>query len=197
MMNTEDGITAVRIARSVITQETTGKRLAYMMRLAYNEPCGVFVTINTYPSLHLRGCIGFPGPHYPLVEGIQHAAVSACHDPRFPDLKESELDKIVVEVTILTPPEPIIVKEREDLLNVIKIGKHGLMLDHKGRRAVFLPQVPVEWDWNVTEYLENLCHKAGVPKHAWKEKDCFLSWFEGKIFKETTPSGDVIEVKEC
>ena len=197
MMDAEDGITAVRIARCVITQEVTKKQLCYAMRLSYTEPCGVFVTLNTYPSLDLRGCIGYPGPAYPFPEALEHAARSACHDPRFPDLKERELDRIVVEVTILTPPEPIIVSDKKDLPGMIKIGKHGLMLEYGGRRGLFLPQVPVEWNWNVTEYLENLCGKAGVPKDRWKEKDCHISWFEGRIFKESSPGGDVEEVKEC
>jgi uncharacterized protein (TIGR00296 family) len=193
MMQTDDGITAVKIARSVITQEVTKKQSMYTTRLSYNEKCGVFVTINTYPALDLRGCIGFPGPSYPLLEALEHAARSACHDPRFKSLKESELEKVVVEVTILTPPEPMIVDKREELLNVIKIGKHGLMLEYKGRRGVFLPQVPVEWDWNVTEYLENLCMKAGIPKDKWKEDDCKIMSFEGRIFKELSPNGDVAE----
>ena len=194
MMHPDDGIAAVRMARSVILQEVTGKRLAYMMRISLTEPSGVFVTISTYPELELRGCIGFPEPVYPFLEALEHSARSACHDPRFRDLKESELDKVVIDVTILTPPVPMAVKEREELLNAIKIGKHGLMLEYKGRRGVFLPQVPVEWGWDVKEYLEHLCAKAGVPRDAWKEKECRILSFEGRIFKETSPGGDVIEV---
>ena len=195
MMHPDDGVTAVRIARSVIVNEVTGKRVTYTERLQNNEPSGVFVTINTYPSLTLRGCIGFPGPAYPLPEALEHAARSACHDPRFPDLEEKELDGIVVEVTVLTPPEPIIVNDKNDLLNTIVIGKHGLMLGYRGRRGVFLPQVPAEWDWDVKEYLENLCAKAGVHKDAWKERDCEIMSFEGKIFKETSPNGEIEEVR--
>ena len=191
-----NGAESVRIARGVITHEVTGRR-SYDIETVHNDPCGVFVTINTYPALHLRGCIGFPGPAYPFREALEHAARSACHDPRFNDLKESELDNIVIEVTILTPPEPIIVTERKNILDQIQIGRHGLMLEYRGRRGVFLPQVPVEWNWNIIEYLENLCVKAGVPKDRWKENDCHVMRFEGRIFKESSPNGDVIEVTEC
>jgi hypothetical protein len=197
MMLSEYGITAVRIARCVITQEVTKKRTAYMMHLPFNDPSGVFVTINTFPEENLRGCIGYPEPVLPFLEALESAARSACHDPRFPKLKEHELENVVVEVTILTSPELIAVNDEQDLLNTIKIGRDGLMLEHRGRRSVFLPQVPVEWEWNVTEYLENLCRKAGVPKDAWKEKDCSISAFRGHIFKELSPSGEVEEVREC
>jgi uncharacterized protein (TIGR00296 family) len=195
-MNAEDGKQAVRFARLAITDEVTFNGLSSKLPASFNEPSGVFVTLNTYPALELRGCIGYPGPAFPLKDALEESARAACHDPRFLDLEEHELNDIVVEVTILTSPEPIVVNNRNDLLNVIKIGKHGLMLEYRGRRGVFLPQVPVEWNWNVLEYLENLCQKAGIGKDRWKEKDCHIFGFEGHIFKETSPNGVIEEVKE-
>lgn len=195
-MRSEDGIAAVLIARKAIVGEVTFDRDRKEIELSNNDPTGVFVTINTFPALRLRGCIGFPGPAYPLRDAVENAARAACHDPRFLDLDADELNDIVVEVTILSPPEPIKVTDRKDLLDMIKLGKHGLMLEYRGRRSVFLPQVPEEWGWDVKEYLENLCVKAGVGKNKWKEHDCNLMWFEGHVFKETSPNGDVAEVKE-
>ncbi|MCL2608135.1 MAG: TIGR00296 family protein [Methanomassiliicoccaceae archaeon] len=196
-MDTNDGIAAVRIARNVITEEVTGKHTGYETPGSFNEPRGIFVTINTYPSLHLRGCIGYPIPAIPLKEALRSSAVSACRDPRFSVLEANELDAVVVEVTILTPPEPISVKDRNDLLNVIRIGKDGLMLEYKGRRSVLLPQVPSELGWDVKEYLENLCMKAGIGKNKWKENDCLIHSFHGRTFKETSPNGDITEGTEC
>ncbi|MDR0778918.1 MAG: TIGR00296 family protein [Methanomassiliicoccaceae archaeon] len=195
-MNIGEGEKAVRFARNAVCDEVTFCGISNTLPAAFDRPSGVFVTLNTYPSLELRGCIGYPGPAYPLKRALELSARSACHDPRFPDLDESELDHVVVEVTILTPPEPMAVKRREDLIDMIKIGKHGLMIEYRGRTGVFLPQVPVEWDWNVLEYLENLCRKAGIPKDAWKEQNCNIYSFEGRIFKETSPNGDIAEVKE-
>ena len=195
-MDTDDGIMAVRLARNFIIQEVTGKKQSsYMMTPSYNKLSGVFVTINKFPSMELRGCIGFPIPEYPFLEVLEHSARSACHDPRFPDLTENELDNVVAEVTILTSPEQMIVREKKDLLNVINIGKHGLMLEHGRHRAVLLPKVPVECGWNVKEYLENLCMKADLPKDKWKDSDCHLYSFEGKVFKEASPNGKIVEVK--
>ncbi|MCL1904932.1 MAG: TIGR00296 family protein [Methanomassiliicoccaceae archaeon] len=196
MMNAEDGIEAVRIARSVIEERVTHRGAIRDIPASFDEPSGVFVTINTYPSLHLRGCIGYPGPAFPLADALVNAATHACNDPRFCELEEYELNDIVVEVTILTPPEPIAVNKKEDLLTAIRIGKDGLMLEYKGRSSVFLPQVPREWNWDVLEYLENLCKKAGLNKDTWKEKDCRILSFEGRIFKETSPYGDIAEVDE-
>jgi len=197
MMLSEHGVTAVRIARCVITQEATKKRMAYMMHMPFTDNAGVFVTINKFPSGELRGCIGYPEPVMPFPEALESAARSACHDPRFPALKESELENVTIEVTVLTPPEVITVNNKQELPDAIKIGRDGLMLEYKGRRSVFLPQVPAEWEWNVIEYLENLCLKAGVPENAWKEKDCTISAFRGNIFRELEPGGDVEEVLEC
>jgi len=197
-MNIENGTIAVQYARSVITDEALFTRKSYDVRLpaSFDEPVGVFVTINTYPGLALRGCIGFPEPEYPLRDALEHSARSACHDPRFLDIQDYELRDIVVEVTILTPPKPIAVKNKEDLLNAIKLGRDGLMLEYRGRRSVFLPQVPGDWGWDVKEYLENLCQKAGVGRDKWKDKDCEISSFRGQIFKETSPDGDIVEVEE-
>ena len=199
IMDTNDGIVAVQYAKSVIADEVFLTRLSYDFQLpdSFNEPTGVFVTINTYPGLALRGCIGFPEPSYPLRDAIEYSARSACHDPRFLDLQDYELRDVVVEVTVLTQPEPIIVRNREDLLSAVKIGRDGLMLEYRGRRSVFLPRVPGDWGWDVKEYLENLCQKAGIGKDKWKENDCFISSFRGKIFKETSPDGDIVEVDEC
>ena len=196
IMRKEDGVTVVKLARCIITQEVTRKKMAYMMHLPYDERSGVFVTINNYPDLSLRGCIGIIEPVYPFLEALDHAARSACHDPRFPSLKEKELDNVVIDVTVLTAPKPIEVKDKEELLEAIKIGRDGIVIEYRGRKAVFLPQVPVEWNWNVTEYLDNLCMKAGISKDKWKDKDCNVYAFQGRLFRELTPNGDVDEVKE-
>jgi uncharacterized protein (TIGR00296 family) len=66
----------------------------------------------------------------------------------------------------------------------IQIGVHGVYLTYHGRSAVFLPQVAVEWGWDVPTLLENLCRKAGVAPNAWKSPDTELYVFEGLIFSE-------------
>ncbi|MDR0334277.1 MAG: TIGR00296 family protein [Methanomassiliicoccaceae archaeon] len=198
-MDADDGTIAVRLARKIIVEEATLTRSNREPELTppFDEPTGVFVTIHTYPQLALRGCIGFTEAAYPLRDAIEYAARSACHDPRFLDLEADEINDIVVEVTILMPPKAIPVKDKADLPKAIRIGRDGLMLEYRGRRSVFLPQVPGDWGWDAVEYLENLCQKAGLAKDMWKDKECIIFAFEGIIYRETSPDGDVEEVKEC
>jgi hypothetical protein len=147
------------------------------------EKRGVFVTIYKNPK-ELRGCIGLPYPQKPLIEGIIEAAVEACEDPRFPQLTTEELKDIFIEVSILTKPELIRVKNPKDYFKEIKIGKHGLILISGSSGGLFLPQVPVEQKWNCEEYLENLCYKAGIISDVWLDPLTRIYRFETKIFSE-------------
>lgn len=180
-----DGTKAVRLARDAIISETTG---VPMNAFEESGPSGAFVTIRKFPSGDLRGCIGYPEPVFPMNEAIVRSARSACHDPRFPDLMENELDNVTVEVTILTVPERI-TSDPSQLVKDIIIGRDGLMIEHRGRRGLLLPQVPVEWNWNVIEYLQNLSLKAGLREDEWKNSTIYR--FEGLIFHEKEPNGEV------
>ena len=144
---------------------------------------GVFVTIYKKPK-ELRGCIGLPYPQKPLIEGIIEAAVESCEDPRFPPLSKEELRDIFIEVSVLTEPKLIKVKEPKEYLKEIKIGKHGLILMNGSSGGLFLPQVPIEQKWNCEEYLENLCYKAGLTSGVWLDPLTRIYRFETKIFSE-------------
>jgi len=143
-------------------------------RLAANG--ATFVTINRRHML--RGCIGNIQPVMPLTQSVIRNAVSAAtQDPRFPPMGPEELSDIEVEVTVLSPLEPLAdVKD-------IRIGTHGLYLVQNGHSGIFLPQVPVEQGWDLPTYLEELCQKAGLPAGAWKEKDAQLFIFTADIVK--------------
>lgn len=191
MISLEDGASAVRIARDVIEAETLAEDIEISYPEDFSRPAGVFVTIKKYPSGDLRGCIGYPEPMFPLIEALYRSARSACHDPRFPDLDNKEVAHVTVEVTILTKPEKM-TQSKEDIPKNVVIGRDGLIIELKGRRGLLLPQVPEEWGWNVIEYLENLSIKAGLPKDSWKKEDAILYSFQGEIFSETSPSGEIV-----
>ena len=156
----------------------------------FSEKRGVFVTLTKQGIL--RGCIGHPGPDSPLGNAIIDSAISAAtRDPRFPPVNVSEMDDIVVEVTVLTQPELINVQPQE-LPEIIEIGKHGLIVKKGYSQGLLLPQVAPENDFDEVEFLNHTCLKAGLPPDAW----CMgadVYWFEGQIFKETVPRGDVVE----
>lgn len=162
------------------------------------EGHGVFVTLNSFNSNneeHLRGCIGFPIPRSSLGYSIIDSAVAAAtQDPRFPPVTKEELGDIIFEVSILTVPKEVEVMNPTEYLNIIKIGIDGLILKWRFGSGLLLPQVPVELKWDVEEYLENLCYKAGAPPDAWLMPDSKILSFQAIIFKESKPNGRVVRV---
>lgn len=157
---------------------------------------GVFVTLLNYPSHELRGCIGLPFPEKELIRAVIDAALSAAfEDPRFVEVEEKELGNIIVEISILTEPKKIDIKNREDLPKKIVIGRDGLIIKAGWYSGLLLPQVPVEQGWNEEEYLINLCYKAGLPPDAWLDNKTEILSFQAQIFSEEKPNGNVIEKK--
>jgi len=158
------------------------------------EKCGVFVTINSLrgSEKELRGCIGFPYPTSPLVEAVIDSAINAAtEDPRFEPLSIDELSKVVFEVSVLTPPEQVQVKNPKEYVNKIKVGEDGLIVERGPYKGLLLPQVPVEWGWCEEEFLCQCCMKAGVPPDSWLTKDSKIYKFKALIFDEQTPNGQV------
>jgi len=190
-MKLEEGEKLVRYARKVIENHVSGKTTEDIEN--FEEKKGVFVTINTYPDRMLRGCIGIPEPIMPLRRAIKEAAISACHDPRFPDLRKEELDSIIIVFTVLTPPEPV-ESEPGDYIHHIKVGRDGLIVEQGYYRGLLLPQVPVEYNWDVETFLQHTCMKAGLPPDAWKDRRTRLYKFQGEIFAEEEPRGRIIKV---
>jgi AMMECR1 domain-containing protein len=66
----------------------------------------------------------------------------------------------------------------------IKVGLHGLYLSYAGRSGVLLPQVPVEQGWDLGEYLDYICVKAGVPSKSWEKPGANLLTFTAVVFGE-------------
>ena len=162
------------------------------------EPCGVFVTLNSlrHGKRELRGCIGFPYATTPLARAVIESAInSATQDPRFPPVSFEELDQILFEVSILTPPQPINVEKIQDYPSEIRIGQDGLIVEKSYYKGLLLPQVPIEWGWDEKEFLAQCCVKAGLSPDCWLTKGTKISKFQAIIFEETSPGGEV-EQKE-
>jgi AmmeMemoRadiSam system protein B/AmmeMemoRadiSam system protein A len=135
-----------------------------------------FVTINR--NHMLRGCIGNIQPVMPLYQSVVRNAVSACsRDRRFTPMTRQELKDMDVEVTILSPLEPL-----ADM-NDIKVGTHGLFIVKGDTSGILLPQVAVEYGWDARTFLEQVSVKAGLPKDAWKDKDAKLYIYTADIVK--------------
>ncbi len=138
---------------------------------------GAFVTLKI--DGQLRGCIGYTAPLKPLYLIVRDAAIQAATgDPRFSPVKPQELPHLEYEISVLSP-----FKHVRDVKE-IQIGKHGLLIK-KGRYVgLLLPQVPVEWGWDLDTYLQQICRKAGLPMNAWQDPQSDLFTFMAFVFGE-------------
>jgi AmmeMemoRadiSam system protein A len=144
------------------------------------EPGMCFVTWTR--TGRLRGCIGSLEPVRPLWADVEANAVHALlRDPRFPPATPKEFPLYRVEISVLSP---FVVAEDP---TAIEIGVHGLLVEKGRRRGLLLPQVAVQWAWDVETFLRQVCLKAGLPETAWKE-DGFppatVSTFTAEVFGE-------------
>jgi hypothetical protein len=196
MLSLAEGKKLVNIARKELDSYLSDKEVEKWDVSGLDKKQGAFVTLLTYPEKNLRGCIGFPVPQMPLWQSVREAAKAAAfEDPRFLPLSKSEIDRIIIEISVLTKPRLIKVKKPEDLFSEIEIGKDGLILEYSGRSGLFLPQVPVENKWDTATYLSQLCIKAGVSPKTWTNTSCKISKFQAKIFAEKSPKGEIEEIK--
>ncbi len=155
---------------------------------------GVFVTLSN-PDGGLRGCIGLPYPVKPLREAVVHAAVGAAmHDPRFPRVREPELDSLTIEVSALTAPETIWCKPHE-LSDHVMVCKDGLIVSGMGTSGLLLPQVATDMGLTSYVFLSLTCEKAGLPPDAWLTAEVQVRRFQAEVFAEATPRGVVGELK--
>jgi uncharacterized protein (TIGR00296 family) len=194
----EEGAFLVKLAREAVQEHLENGRVIKppeQVSPKLRELSGVFVTINSVEGKKkmLRGCIGFPYPTHPLVRAVIEAAIeSATRDPRFPPMKNSELDKVVFEVSVLTPPERVTVSSPGDYPSKIEVGVDGLIIERGYNRGLLLPQVPVEWKWDSEEFLCHCCMKAGLSPDCWVLKDTKIYKFTSIIAQELEPRGQVV-----
>ncbi len=139
-----------------------------------HEKFGAFVTLKRHGQL--RGCIGClvgTGPLHATVADMAEAA--AFRDSRFPPLTLTEFPDIETEISIMGP-----ITRCEDP-SLVRVGRHGLIMRRGNRQGLLLPQVPVEWEWDRDTFLDQTCHKAGLPPDAWHDPDTEIYWFEAFI----------------
>jgi uncharacterized protein len=158
----------------------------YKMHPSLNLNVGAFVTLTIEKDL--RGCIGYVMSPMNLYETIWTVAQQAAkNDPRFYPVTEEELDKIEIEISVLSPP--VLIKTFDEII----IGIHGLLLDDNGFKSILLPQVAVKNHYNIEQFLEALCQKAGCDKQAWKTNLLNINIFSAIIFSETDLKEDGYE----
>ena len=144
---------------------------------ALAEKRGAFVTLHRKDG-ELRGCVGLLWSDRALLDTVARMAVAAAvEDGRFSPVAAGELPSLRIEVSALGPLAPIRPEE-------VEVGRHGLLISHRERRGVLLPQVPVEHGWDRETFLGHTCVKAGLPEDDWKEPGAELLGFTADVFGE-------------
>ncbi len=170
----------LRIARSTITEYLESGHVppGRPHKESLLQPAGCFVTLKRKADHALRGCIGTFSTNQPLYRAVQEMAVAAAtRDPRFPAVTLDELDDLVLEISVLTPPRPARPEE-------VEVGRHGLEIELGPFHGVLLPQVAVEEGWDRKTFLEAVCMKAGLPPDAYESPHAKLSVFTAEVFSE-------------
>ena len=137
----------------------------YPAHLREERAC--FVTLNLEGQL--RGCIGSLEAHRPLVNDVaSNARAAAFNDPRFPPLSPGEFRRLEMHLSILQPAEPMHFGSEEELIEQLRPGVDGLILEERGRRGTFLPSV---WEQlpSPARFLQHLKLKAGLPADHWSD----------------------------
>jgi len=195
----KEGEYLVKLARKAVEQHLKNGQIIEVpadVSPKLKEKCGVFVTINSVKirgeGHELRGCIGFPYPTNMLAQAVIESAISsATQDPRFYPMRAEELDQVVFEVSVLTPPEPVEAENPQEYCSKIKVGRDGLIVERSYCKGLLLPQVPVEWKWDEEAFLCQCCMKAGLPPDSWLLKGTKIYRFQAIIFEEVSPNGKI------
>ncbi|MBL4845463.1 MAG: AmmeMemoRadiSam system protein A [Planctomycetes bacterium] len=146
-----------------------------------SRPAGAFVTLRLEGAL--QGCIGFVETERPLVESVRELAVRAAfHDGRFSPLLPEQFEGLEIEISVLTPPLPI---PPSSLPGAVEVGRDGLIVRHRGRSGLLLPQVASERSWDPLTFLQQTSRKAGLPPEAWSEEGAVVEAFRCEVYQES------------
>jgi AmmeMemoRadiSam system protein A len=173
-----DRLTLLALARKAILETVSSSNFLDVSlvtgRLA--EPQAAFVTLRWNGKL--RGCIGQPDAAHGLAETVVQCAITAAlRDPRFGPLRAEETDGLEIEISVISELRPVRPEE-------IELGTHGIAVTGGGTRGLLLPQVALERNWSVTQFLEATCRKAGLQANAWREPDTKLLAFTAEVFSD-------------
>lgn len=178
--------TLLRIARAAMESAVCGKSPPPLeeqsLTPALREKGASFVTLTVRGEL--RGCIGALEAYQPLAQDVrEHAVAAALEDPRFPPVRETELNIIHIEVSRLTPPHELSYSNTDDLLARLRPHIDGVILKQGFRKATFLPQV---WEKipDPAEFLDQLCYKMGRRGNLWRETKLQVYVYQVEEFHE-------------
>ena len=148
----------------------------------FDTPKGTFVTLTL--NGQLRGCIGNINATVNLRKGVRQNAISAAlHDPRFAPLTLSELDRVHIEISILTELLPLAHSGGDDLVSKLRPNIDGVVISRDLNQATFMPQVWKQLPWP-EDFLGHLCLKAGLPADTWWTEVLAVQTYQVVSFEE-------------
>lgn len=184
-LNMQEKNSLLRYARDILTNSfkktINNDLLKPIVTPELKKLKGAFVTLYTIKNgkRTLRGCIGRINAIMPLYQVVADMTLaSAFHDSRFTPVKEEELDQLLIEISVLTPPHPV--KSYKDII----LNKHGIILTLDSSSALFLPRVPKEFGMSFEQTLAELSKKAGLKENDWKSPKAQFQVFESLDFEE-------------
>jgi AmmeMemoRadiSam system protein A len=177
-LSSDDCRLLLDLARRAISSAIIEKRILdfspYPSTLT--QPAGAFVTLHR--DGQLRGCVGQVEASDPLGDAVARAAINAAlHDSRFPAVEADEVRRLEIEISVLSPPEPIAPE-------TILPGHHGLLIVKGEHRGLLLPQVAAGRQWSSQRFLEETCAKAGLPRDAWRDPATRIFAFTAEVFSD-------------
>lgn len=173
-MNSDDqsqsskGAILLPIARASISEMFGQEYNAAEDAAWLQQQAACFVTLTQEEQL--RGCIGTLEAHRPLLDDLKNNAIAAAfHDPRFQPLSEKELDITEIEISLLSPMQPLSFSSQQEALSGIQAGSDGIVFEYKRFRSTFLPQV---WEQlpDKTLFMSHLKQKAGLSADFWDDE---------------------------
>ncbi len=183
MPNTELGAALLQLARAAIGEKLGRPATDAVSLVRLREPGATFVTLTQQGQL--RGCIGSLEAHRTLLHDVRENALAAAfRDPRFTPLAMEEFEVTSVEVSLLTPAQPLAFRDEADFMAQLRPGVDGIVFQYGRHRSTFLPQV---WESlpEPEQFMQQLKRKAGLPPNFWHEEVSIAryevtKWKEGR-----------------
>ncbi|GAB6905672.1 TIGR00296 family protein [Desulfosarcina cetonica] len=189
-LNSRQGLALVSLARQTLLRHfeepidpaDAASLASQLDDEALKARSGTFVTLTLDDQL--RGCIGSLSAKQTIAAGVRDNALNAAfHDPRFAPLSKTEMNRVHIEVSVLTDPLPLEYQGGDDLLAKLRPGIDGVIIRKGYASATFLPQV---WDQlpQADQFLSHLCLKAGLSVDEWRKGTLTVEIYQVQYFEE-------------
>jgi uncharacterized protein (TIGR00296 family) len=191
VLSFNDGARAVELAREALDAyvQNGQREQPGSMRDSFYNRTGAFVRLEAGGG-RLRGCAGTHDSGRHLGRAIVDAAIEAASGDTCSEVEPAELSNISVSVCVVSD-----LVLTDDPIADVEIGRHGVAVDGRDCHSCLYPTVPLENDWSPREYLDRTCRKAGLGPTAWADEDVMVTLFEGQVFRERAPGGEVEELQ--